>query len=120
MLALKFYYKIKNLSNMKKLMLLAFIFCSLALNAQEELSLKELTIEYQKRLELHENQTVKFATILAKYQSDLKTKNLGKKEFNRKNKLRDLEFYELLTKEQFSKYKKIKIELEPNLKYRFN
>jgi len=108
------------LSNMKKLMLLAIIFCSLTLSAQEKLSFKELTKEYQARLGLQENQTEKFTSILKKHYSILNTKNLDSKDFNAKNKLRDLEFYELLTKEQFSKYKKIKIELEPNLKYRFN
>ena len=52
---------------MKKLMLLTFIFCSLALNAQDKLSLKELTKEYQTKLQLNQSQTVKFGSILEKY-----------------------------------------------------
>lgn len=105
---------------MRKLIFTFLIFCSIYLNAQDVLSVKELMKQYETKLELTENQKTKFNLILGKYLTELNKKGIDNKSFNKTNKLRDLEFYELLSKEQFNNYKKVKLEIEPSLKFRFN
>jgi Golgi nucleoside diphosphatase len=105
---------------MRKLLFLFIIFCSFSLNAQDEVSIKELLKNYEVKLELSKVQTSEFTLVLEKYINILNDKVIDNKSFNKNNKLRDLEFYKLLSKEQFNVYKKVKLEIEPTLKFRFN
>ncbi|PTM08803.1 MAG: hypothetical protein DA407_07175 [Bacteroidetes bacterium] len=105
---------------MRKLMFLFIILCSFSLNAQDISSIKELLKSYEVKLELNEVQTSKFVLVLEKYINKLYDEDIDNTSFNKNNKLRDLEFYKLLSKEQFDVYKKVKLEIEPTLKFRFN
>ena len=69
---------------------------------------------------LTEEQASKFTLILEKHNAELYKNDIDSKTFNKFNKLRDLEFYKLLDTEQYEKYKKVKLEIEPTLKYRFD
>lgn len=75
--------------------------------------------QYENKLNLTKDQAIKFSNILEEYYDDLYKKEIDDKTFNKLNKLRDLEFYKIMTKEQFSIYKKAKKEIEPQLKFRF-
>jgi hypothetical protein len=105
---------------MKKLVLALFILSAFVLNAQDVVDSKKLLIQYEEKLDLTEYQTSKFTLILEKHNVELYKNDIDSKTFNKLNKLRDLEFYKLLDSEQFEKYKQVKLEIEPSLKFRFN
>ncbi len=86
--------------------------------AQKSMSNKEILQLYSTQLDLNANQFKQFRIIFKKYKTKL-NKKTSNSEFNKVNKLRDLEIYSILSKEQFNAYKKEKLELEPKLKYRF-
>ncbi|MEQ6122608.1 hypothetical protein AAON49_00215 [Pseudotenacibaculum sp. MALMAid0570] len=78
--------------------------------------------EYVEKLGLNNNQTKGFKSILKKHNAILKTLLEQKKdtrEINKQIKLLDLEVYKILTREQFSEYKRIKLQLEDYKKYRY-
>ncbi|MEZ4797433.1 MAG: hypothetical protein R2785_09710 [Flavobacteriaceae bacterium] len=104
---------------MKKFTLLLFLLSVFALSAQDLVSPKKLMTQYENKLNLTKDQAIKFSNILEEYYDDLYKKEIDDKTFNKLNKLRDLEFYKIMTKEQFSIYKKAKKEIEPQLKFRF-
>lgn len=103
----------------KKIVFTLLIFCSVSIYAQDTLSYNEVFKQYSIALELTKEQKTQFNVILEKYKSELYNSTIEVKSFNKTNKLRDLEFYKVLSKEQFSKYKKAKLEIEPTLKYRY-
>lgn len=105
---------------MKKLVLALFILSAFVLNAQDVVNSKKLLTQYEEKLELTEEQASKFTLILEKHNAKLYKNDIDSKTFNKFNKLRDLEFYKLLDAEQYEKYKKVKLEIEPTLKYRFD
>ena len=105
---------------MKKLVLALFILSAFVLNAQDIVNSKILLTQYEEKLELTEEQASKFTLILEKQNAELYKNDIDSKTFNKFNKLRDLEFYKLLDTEQYEKYKKVKLEIEPTLKYRFD
>ena len=105
---------------MKKLVLALFILSAFVLNAQDVVNSKKLLTQYEEVLDLTEEQASKFTLILEKHNVGLYKNDIDSKTFNKLNKLRDLEFYKIMTKEQFSIYKEAKKEIEPQLKYRFN
>ena len=105
---------------MKKLVLALFILSAFVLNAQDVVNSKILLTQYEEKLELTEEQASKFTLILEKQNAELYKNDIDSKTFNKFNKLRDLEFYKLLDTEQYEKYKKVKLEIEPTLKYRFD
>ena len=105
---------------MKKLVLALFILSAFVLNAQDVVNSKILLTQYEEKLELTEEQASKFTLILEKHNAELYKNDIDSKTFNKFNKLRDLEFYKLLDTEQYEKYKKVKLEIEPTLKYRFD
>jgi hypothetical protein len=105
---------------MKKLVLALFILSAFVLNAQDVVNSKKLLTQYEEKLDLTEEQASKFTLILEKHNVGLYKNDLDSKTFNKLNKLRDLEFYKLLDAEQYEKYKKAKLEIEPTLKYRFD
>lgn len=105
---------------MKKFALALFILSAFVLNAQDLVNSKKLLTQYEEKLDLTEEQASKFMLILEKHNVGLYKNDIDSKTFNKLNKLRDLEFYNLLDAEQFEKYKKLKLEIEPTLKYRFD
>ncbi len=105
---------------MKKIALALFILSAFVLNAQDVADSKKLITQYEEKLDLTEDQVSKFTLILEKHNVDLYKKDIDSKTFNKLNKLRDLELYKLLDSEQFDKYKKVKLEIEPSLKFRFD
>lgn len=105
---------------MKKLVLALFISSAFVLNAQDVVNSKKLLTQYEEKLDLTEEQASKFTLILEKHNVGLYKNDLDSKTFNKLNKLRDLEFYKLLDAKQYEKYKKVKLETEPTLKYRFD
>jgi hypothetical protein len=105
---------------MKKFVFTLLILSSFALNAQDMLSTKKLLVQYKIKLDLTKEQASNFVLVLEKFNTDLYKKDVDNSAFNKTNKLRDLEFYKLLNAEQYNKYKKVKLEIEPTLKFRFN
>lgn len=93
---------------------------SLTLFSQVEKNQDTLLTLYISKLELNDIQTEEFTLIYNKYKVNFSKKDIDNNTFNKINKLRDLEIYNVLTKEQFSIYKKVKKEIEPQLKYRWN
>jgi hypothetical protein len=104
---------------MKNLLILIVFVSSITVFAQKIMSNKETLQLYSSQLHLSANQFKQFRIIFKKYKTKL-NKNTSDAQFNKVNKFRDLEVYEILSKEQYSVYKKVKLEIEPKLKYRFN
>ena len=104
---------------MKKLLLLVFFFSVLNAFSQQIKPHKETCADYISILKLNEKQSEQFDKIYFTYKEKLIKSSRDNSEFNKNNKLRDLEIYEILTPEQFKKYKEIKLKLEPNNVYRF-
>lgn len=86
--------------------------------SQDIKSTKTLKRLYNQELKLTKKQLSDFVIILKKYKKDLYRKNINQKEFNRLNKARDLEFYYVLNEVQFVKFMKIKLNIEPELRYK--
>lgn len=105
---------------MKKLVLALFILSAFVLNAQDVVNSKKLLTQYEEKLDLTEEQASEFMLILEKHNVGLYKNDIDSKTFNKLNKLRDLELYNLFDTEQFEKYKQVKLEIEPSLKFRFD
>lgn len=104
------------------LLLLLFSFFAHSQEFDNKKHINKVHKEYVNKLKLDATQSKKFKTILKKYNpilKDLFDKKSSKNEVNSQIKLMDLEVYKLLSKEQFSKYKKVKLELESFKKYKF-
>ncbi|MBN4070373.1 hypothetical protein JYT76_01700 [Olleya sp. AH-315-F22] len=93
---------------------------SLTLFSQVEKNQDTLLTHYISKLELNDIQTEEFTLIYNKYKENIFKKDIDNNTFNKINKLRDLEIYNMLTEEQSSIYKKVKKKIEPQLKYRWN
>lgn len=104
---------------MKYIFIVVLLLTSLILSAQEPKTDKEIYKTYTSELNLDTNQSKQFIKILKKYKNKLRKNNIDNNTFNKQNKLRDLEVYEMLDHEQFEMYKKMKLKLEPAYKYRF-
>jgi hypothetical protein len=81
---------------------------SLTLFSQVEKNQDTLLTLYISKLELNDIQTEGFTLIYNKYKANIYKKDIDNTTFNKINKLRDLETYNMLTEEQFSVYKKVK------------
>ena len=104
---------------MRKIAFVILIFCPFFLNAQEDISSIKIADKYASLIEFYDKQKYDFQLIIEKYYSELYNKNIDKQDFNKINKLRDLEVFKLLNKEQFAQYKKAKTKIESSLIYRF-
>lgn len=104
---------------MKNLFVLLLLLNSLVLVAQEQNHYKTTLNTYISKLSLDTKQVDTFTLIFNKYNEELHKDLIDKQKFNKANKLRDIEIHNMLSKEQFALYKKLKLELEPKLKYRF-
>ena len=94
------------------------LFSSMVVMSQDNKSISVLKKMYAKELKLTKEQLSDFVIILRKYKKDLYRQNIDNKDFNRLNKSRDLEFYYVLNEVQFVKFKKVKLNIEPELSYR--
>ena len=104
---------------MRKLVFVFFVLSTFALSAQD-INTKEILAQYQIKLDLTTEQTSNFGSILEKFNIELYKKDIANNTFNKSNKIRDLEIYKLLNAIQFEAYKKVKLDIEPTLKFRFN
>jgi len=106
--------------NMNFFLVFIMLLTSLTFFSQVEKNQDTLLTHYITKLELNDIQTEEFTLIYNKYKANIYKKDVEDNTFNKIIKLRDLEIYNMLTEEQFSIYKKVKIEIEPQLKYRWN
>jgi lipopolysaccharide export LptBFGC system permease protein LptF len=106
--------------SMKLFLVFIMLLTSLTLFSQVEKNQDTLLTLYISKLELNDIQTEEFTLIYNKYKTNIYRKDIDNNTFNKINKLRDIEIYNMLTEEQFSVYKKVKKEIEPQLKYRWN
>jgi hypothetical protein len=103
---------------MKIFIVILGLFSSMVVMSQDNKSISVLKKMYAKELKLTKEQLSDFVIILKKYKKDLYRKNINNKDFNRLNKSRDLEFYYVLNEVQFIKFRKIKLNIEPELRYK--
>lgn len=85
----------------------------------QEVNVQEVLNGYQKELKLDDDQKNQFLAILEKYTPQFAKKEINFKDYNRLLKLETLEIYDILSREQFGIYKKLKESIEPSKKYRF-
>lgn len=105
---------------MKNIFVFVMILSSLTLFSQQEKKQDSILTHYITGLKLNDIQAKEFTVIYNKYKESISKEESDDSAFNKIIKLRDLEIYKMLTKEQFSVYKKLKKEIEPQLKYRWN
>ncbi len=103
---------------MRIFIVILVLFSSMVVMSQDNKSISVLKKMYAKELKLTKEQLSDFVIILKKYKKDLYRKNINNKDFNRLNKSRDLEFYYVLNEVQFEKFRKIKLNIEPELRYK--
>ncbi len=105
---------------MRKITIIAFLAISLNVLAQDKVTdIKTITKIYSSELKLDKNQAKQFKSILTNYKEELYQKNLETKAFNAKVKLQTLEIYNILSKEQFKTYLKLRSKHQPELSYKF-
>jgi len=103
--------------------LIILLFFSLNIQAQKFESKKyinKIHKKYETELKLDKKQSIAFKKVLKTYNPQIKkliSNKVSSRDFNKKIKLHDLEIYKILTANQFTIYKKIKIELEEYKKY---
>lgn len=104
--------------------LVILLFFSQNLLAQKFDSKKHINAihkKYEAELQLDKKQSIAFKKVLKAYNPEIKkmiSKKVSAREFNKKIKLHDLEVYNILTKEQFATYKKIRAVLEEYKNYK--
>lgn len=109
----------------KNIIIFIFIFFSIYKNYAQKIDSKKHINKihklYENELNLNTIQSKKFKNILLKYNPiikkliDIKSNDI---EINKQTKLESLEIYDIINREQFSKYKKIKQSIEEYKKYR--
>ena len=99
----------------KKILFLFLVFFCVNNNYAQEIDSKKHVTKihkiYEKELDLNKSQSKVFKKVLSKYNPKLKKlidTKASKSEFNKLTKLEVLEVYDLLTREQFKKYKEVK------------
>ena len=102
------------------ILFLCFQGSNYAQNIHPKKKIITLLKEYQKELNLSKEQSKKIKTILLTYNPEI-TKLINSKassfEINKLVKLESLEIFKILSREQFTKYKKLKKVLETNKRY---
>lgn len=105
---------------MRKITIIAFLAISLNVIAQDKATdIKAITKLYSTELKLDKTQSKQFKSILSNYKDELYKKNLEAGAFNAKLKLQTLEIYNILSKEQFKIYLKLRSKHQPELSYKF-
>ena len=108
----------------KKILFLFLIFFCVNNNYAQEIDSKHVSKIhkiYEKELYLNKSQSKVFKKVLSKYNPKLKKlidTKASRAEINKLTKLEVLEIYDLLTSEQFKKYKEVRKLLEKNKHYR--
>jgi len=105
----------------KKILFLFLIFFCVNNNYAQEIDSKKHVTKihkiYEKKLDLNKSQSKVFKKILSNYNPKLRKAidtKASKSEFNKLIKLEVLEIFDLLTREQFKKYKNLKKNIERN------
>ncbi len=104
-----------------KLLLFSVIFGLFTANtafSQQTNILDEIVNSYLKELKLNGDLEAKFRAVILDFSPQLKEKNLTTSDYNALMKKETLKIYEILNKEQFTIYKKLKESIEPHKKYR--
>jgi len=104
---------------MKRFLIIVFLFISVISYSQES-EQKKIINTYTDKLKLNANETKKLASIMASYKTQLHQKDIDNRQFNATLKLQTLEIYELLRKERFLSYLKLRSKYQPELNYRYN
>lgn len=81
--------------------------------------IEQINKEYTKKLQLTADESNEFEKILLKYNHQLKDAEQDKKLFNKILKAQTIAVFNLVSKEQYTHYKKLTLELEPYKKFRF-
>ena len=109
----------------KKILFLFLVFFCVNNNYAQEIDSKKHITKihkiYEKELDLNKSQSKVFKKVLSKYNPKLKKlidTKASRVELNKLTKLEVLEVYDLLTSEQFKKYKEVRKSLEKNKHYR--
>ena len=111
---------------LKRILLFVILFFSLlgsnyGQNINSEKKINTVLKKYQKELNLSKEQSKKIKTILLTYNPEI-TKLINSKassfEINKLVKLESLEIFKILSREQYTNYKKLKKVLETNKRYR--
>jgi hypothetical protein len=109
----------------KNILFLFLIFFCVNNNYAQEIDSKKHVSKihkiYEKELYLNKSQSKVFKKVLSKYNPKLKKlidTKASRAEINKLTKLEVLEIYDLLTSEQFKKYKEVRKLLEKNKHYR--
>ncbi len=99
--------------------LFLFSFLGLYTSYSQEKKFKELIIDkYVNELKLNDKAQVEFSIVLLKYKPLFEKEYPSVGDYNALLKREVIEIYEILNKDQFSEYKKIRKIIEPNKTYR--
>lgn len=99
--------------------LLLFSLLGVYASYSQQEKFEELIIDkYVSELKLDDKAQVEFSTVLLKYKPLFEKEDTSAGDYNALLKREVLEIYEILSRSQFSEYKKIKKIIEPNKKYR--
>ena len=105
---------------MKKLVLATLLLFSFQLmNSQTEKESKFIVDKYTTELGLSSEQHQKFQDIFFRFEAQFENEVNTISEFNKLLKMRDIEIFNMLSKEQRLLYKNIRTSLEPNRQYKF-
>jgi len=81
--------------------------------------IEQINKEYTQKLQLTADESNEFEKILLKYNQQLKDAEQDKKLFNKILKEQTIAVFNLVSKEQYTHYKKLTLELEPYKKFKF-
>lgn len=99
--------------------LFLFSFIGLYTSYSQEEKFKEIIIDkYVNELKLDDKAQLEFSKVLLKYKPLFEKQQSDNREYNALLKREVLEIYEILNRDQFSEYKKIRKIIEPNKTYR--
>ena len=84
----------------------------------QESTPSDIINDYTKELKLNAEQEKQFKEVLMKFATQFEEYESNAREYNALMKKETLEIYDILNREQFAVYKKLKQTIEPNKKYR--
>lgn len=106
---------------MKRLFIFIFLtICFKGFTQEKKSDLKNVINIYTTALELNEETSMKFQSIIESYKEKLADTKFSPHTFNTLLKSQTLEIYELLTKDEFKMFKELRAKHQPDLKFKFN
>lgn len=99
------------------IVLISFFCMTSFLHAQNNST--EVIDKYVDVLNLEEQQVAEFKEIILSFSDKLNVKAISDNDYNAELKKRDLQLYNLLTKEQYKKYNDQRSTIEPKVAYKF-